>query len=38
MTKQNEAIKETVLTVDELKKMGEILGDMREIIELIITP
>ena len=33
MKKQNEMTK-TVLTVDELKKMGEILGDMREIIEL----
>ena len=34
MTKQNEAVKETALTVDELKRMGEILGDMRETIEL----
>ena len=33
MTKQNE-ITATVLTVDELKRMGEILSDMREIIEL----
>ena len=34
MTKQNEAVKETVLTVDELKRMGEMLSDMRETIEL----
>ena len=34
MTKQIEAVKETVLTVDELKKMGDILIDMRETIEL----
>lgn len=34
MTKQIEAVKETVLTVDELKRMGEILSDMRETIEL----
>ena len=34
MTKQNEAVKQTVLTVDELKRMGDILGDMRETIEL----
>lgn len=34
MTKQNEAVKETVLTVDELKRMGGILSDMRETIEL----
>ena len=34
MTKQNEAVKETVLTVDELKRMGEMLADMRETIEL----
>ncbi|MBG9989014.1 hypothetical protein HZY88_08505 [Aerococcaceae bacterium DSM 111176] len=34
MTKQNEAVKETVLTVDELKRMGAILSDMRETIEL----
>jgi len=35
MNKQNnETVKETVLTVDELKKIGDILGDMRETIEL----
>ena len=34
MTKQIEAVKETVLTVDELKRMGDILGDMRKTIEL----
>jgi len=34
MNKQIEAVKETALTVAELKKMGEILGDMRETIEL----
>lgn len=34
MTKQIEAVKETVLTVDELKKMGDMLCDMRETIEL----
>lgn len=34
MTKQIEAVKETVLTVDELKRMGDILSDMRGIIEL----
>ena len=33
MTKQNE-MTETVLTVDELKRMGDILSDMRETIEL----
>ena len=33
MTKQNE-MTETVLTVDELKRMGNILSDMRETIEL----
>lgn len=32
-TKDEVAI-QTVLTVDELKKMGDILGDMRETIEL----
>lgn len=35
MNKTNkEVATQTVLTVDELKKMGEILGDMRETIEL----
>ena len=33
MTKQNE-MTETVLTVDELKRMGEMLADIRETIEL----
>ena len=33
MKKQNE-MTETVLTVDELKRMGDILSDMRETIEL----
>ena len=31
---KNEVATQTALTVDELKKMGEILGDMRETIEL----
>lgn len=31
---KNEIAKETALTVDELKKMGEIIGDTRETIEL----
>src|SRR5699024_8805729 len=31
---QEEEQVETALTVDELKKMGEILGDMRKTIEL----
>ena len=31
---QEEEHVETALTVDELKKMGDILGDMRETIEL----
>ena len=34
MTKQIETVKETVLTVDELKRMGDMLSDMRETIEL----
>ena len=33
MTNQNE-MTETVLTVDELKKMGEMIADIRETIEL----
>lgn len=33
MKKQNE-VTETVLTVDELKKMGDMLCDMRDTIEL----
>ena len=31
---KNEVATQTALTVDELKKMGETLGDMRETIEL----
>ena len=31
---KNEVATQTALTVEELKKMGEMLGDMREIIEL----
>ena len=31
---KNEVATQTALTVDELKKMGEMLGDMRETIEL----
>lgn len=31
---KNEVATQTALTVDELKKMGEILGDMRKTIEL----
>lgn len=31
---KNEVATQTALTVDELKKMGEMLGDMRETTEL----
>ena len=34
MTKQNEAVKETVLTVDELERMGDMIVDIIETIEL----